>query len=92
MKSIRPTILAFTLLAATQLVINHRIHRMSVPIMAQHTLDAEDRLIYLEQQFVPMNTARISIFDYGYNYGMGVYDVARVEQGASWLDELDLDN
>jgi D-alanine transaminase len=49
--------------------------------MAQHALDADDRVIYLDQQFVPMNTARISIFDYGYNYGMGVYDVARVEQG-----------
>ncbi len=44
-------------------------------------LDAVDRLVYLDQQFVPMNAAHISIFDYGFNYGMGVYDVARVEQG-----------
>lgn len=49
--------------------------------MTEHILDAEDRLVYLDQQFVPMNKAHISIVDYGFNYGMGVYDVARVEQG-----------
>jgi len=49
--------------------------------MAQQGIDADNRLAYLDQQFVPLNTAHISIFDYGFNYGFGVYDVARVEQG-----------
>jgi branched-subunit amino acid aminotransferase/4-amino-4-deoxychorismate lyase len=46
------------------------------------------RTVWLNGNFMDQSKATVSITDYGFNYGAGVYEVTRVEQGKVYqLDE-----
>eukprot|EP01121_Diplochlamys_sp_Union-15-3_P006251 TRINITY_DN1674_c0_g1_i1.p1 TRINITY_DN1674_c0_g1~~TRINITY_DN1674_c0_g1_i1.p1 ORF type:complete len:325 (-),score=49.66 TRINITY_DN1674_c0_g1_i1:27-938(-) len=37
--------------------------------------------VFINGKFVAQSQAKVSVYEYGFNFGAGVYDVARVEQG-----------
>jgi branched-subunit amino acid aminotransferase/4-amino-4-deoxychorismate lyase len=42
---------------------------------------SSSKTVWLNGSFLDKSRATISITDYGFNYGAGVYEVTRVEQG-----------
>jgi branched-subunit amino acid aminotransferase/4-amino-4-deoxychorismate lyase len=50
-------------------------------MLSSSTTVLDTKTVWLNGTFLPQSNAIISITDYGFNYGAGVYEVVRVEQG-----------
>lgn len=44
-------------------------------------MDENKGFVFVNDAFVPSNQAQVSVFDYGFLYGAGVYDVIKVYEG-----------
>ena len=49
--------------------------------MAVSAEELENRIVYVNGEYVTARDARISIFDRGFLFGDGIYEVTAVERG-----------